>query len=141
MIALAYLLGGIVEMLAGGSIALGVWLRSSHKETSNARDVILSQADQLAQLRADLERTTITLATTTKQLAETEVRLRAAESQRNAAYYEARDLYVKRIEESGMAGAGELVANLLRRPLGVQDVVPEARRSEDGRDSLLNPEL
>lgn len=124
-------------------IVLAFKLVAAAREQIAARDLYDGEREQHRKTRGELDIETASHAVTRDELRKEKDLRASAESQRNAAYLEEREHVVEIVKTANIASASGLVARLLAAPLanGVPPQVPGARRSEDPRDGLIDPDL
>lgn len=134
--AMTYALLGLVALLIGTNITLTVWWRGANKDKNVAEDLAHAEQKQRVQAQEELRLANLTIQAREAEMAIVKERLVTAEQQRNEATEAARDHFVRRLQDSKIADAAKLVADLLADPLpGV--VLP--KRSDDAKDGLLDP--
>jgi hypothetical protein len=122
--------------LTGFSITLGVWLHSANASKENLRDTLDAEQVQSQEWRAKYETELVAHGVCIRQR-DTEHELRViAEAQRNAAQSRVRDLLRSHMEKATDDEIREITERAFSAVGVVSAPVP---RSEDGRDSLIDP--
>ena len=136
MIALCIALVAVNAALTGFLVTLGVWLHSANASKEHLRDALDSERVQSQEWRGKYETEVVTHGVCIKQR-DTEHELRViAEAQRNAAQSRVRDLLRSHMEKA----TDDEIREITDRAFSAVGVVPSpVPRSEDGRDSLIDP--